>query len=213
MDFRMNAKRELFFLEVNFVCSVFYQDGYEGSADYVLKYDGIGQAGFLRKIIDEGIARHRRKQKKYVMKGNSIAGYGIYAAENIKAREIVFKGEGASQRIVTRKHVLETWNKREQEVFRRYAYPLSREVFFLWDTNPASWAPQNHSCDPNTEYEGLDVIASRHIRKGEELTLNYATFLDEHMEPFVCNCGSINCNKLITGVPGNSVTAREEIEV
>ena len=74
MDYRMDADGHLYFLEVNFTCSVFYSDGYEGSADYILKLDGIGQAGFLRHIVAEGIARHKRKQKKYRMKGNSIAG-------------------------------------------------------------------------------------------------------------------------------------------
>jgi len=69
MDFRMNDKDEIFFLEINFTCSVFYKDGYEGSADYILKYDGAGQSGFLHHIIAEGIARHKRKQKLYVMKG------------------------------------------------------------------------------------------------------------------------------------------------
>jgi D-alanine-D-alanine ligase len=34
MDFRVNDKGEVFFLEVNFTCSVFYTDGYEGSGRF-----------------------------------------------------------------------------------------------------------------------------------------------------------------------------------
>ena len=105
LDFRMNDKDELFFLEINFTCSVFYKDGYEGSADYILKHDGFGQSNFLRHIIAEGISRHRRKQKKYILKGNSIAGYGIYATQQIAYNELIFKGEEKSQRLVTRRHV------------------------------------------------------------------------------------------------------------
>ncbi len=210
LDFRVNEKNEIFFLEINFTCSVFYKDGYEGSADYILKHDGFGQASFLRHIIKEGIARHRRKQKKYVMKGNSIAGYGIYASQDIFSKELIFKGEEMNQRIVTRRYVEENWNVKEKEIFRKYAYPISNEVFLLWDDNPAGWAPQNHSCEPNTTYEGLNVIALRDIKKGEELTLNYASFLDEHMEPFKCQCGSPKCCGLVTGITNNSVTAREE---
>ena len=211
LDFRLNDKNELFFLEINFTCSVFYKDGYEGSADYILKADGIGQAGFLQKIIDEGIARHRRKQKKFTMKGNAIAGYGIYASQNIKANERIFRGEEMAQRIVTRNYVERYWNEREKETFRKYAYPLSKEVFLLWDDNPSNWAPQNHSCDPNTAYVGLNVVALRNISKGEELTLNYASFLDENMEPFNCRCGAANCCGLVTGTINNSVTEREAI--
>lgn len=209
LDFRMNEKGELFFLEINFTCSVFYTEGYEGSADHILKLDGYGQANFLKHIILEGIERHKRKQKKYFLKGNAIAGYGIYAAHDLQYEDVIFRGEEMAQRLVTLRHVEENWNDNEKEIFRRYAYPLSKEVFLLWDTNPSEWAPQNHSCDPNTAYDGLNVKAIRNIYKGEELTLDYSSFLDEHMEPFHCNCGSSCCRGLIRGVKNNSVTVRE----
>ncbi len=209
LDFRLNDKGQLFFLEINFTCSVFYSDGYEGSADYILKHDGIGQQGFLNHMIAEGIARHERMQKKYIVKGNAISGYGIYATKQIQPGELIFKGEGRSQRIITRRYVEENWPFNEKLIFRRYAYPLSNEVFLLWDDNPAEWAPQNHCCQPNTKYDGLNVAATVQINAGEELTLDYASFLDENMEPFQCNCGSINCRGLITGRPDNSVTHRE----
>jgi D-alanine-D-alanine ligase len=60
-----------------------------------------------------------------------------------------------------------------------------------------NWAPQNHSCSPNTAYNGLNVIATRDIGEGEELTVDYALFIDESMEPFACQCGSENCRELI----------------
>ncbi|MEO6719561.1 MAG: SET domain-containing protein-lysine N-methyltransferase [Ferruginibacter sp.] len=210
LDFRMDAAGVLYFLEINFTCSVFYKDGYEGSADYILQHDGFGQAAFLRHIISEGMARFERKKKKYVMRGNSIAGYGIYAARNIAGDDLVFKGEEFPQRIVTRRYVQENWNNKEKEIFRRYAYPLSKEVFLLWDHDPTGWAPQNHSCDPNTTYLGLNVVALRNIKRGEELTLDYTSFLDENMEPFQCQCGSSKCRGIITGIANNSVTKREE---
>jgi D-alanine-D-alanine ligase-like ATP-grasp enzyme len=209
MDFRVDAQNRIWFLEVNFTCSVFYKDGYEGSADYILKYDGIGQAGFLRHIIAEGIARHEQIHKKYYIKGNSIAGYGIYANRDIEANELIFKGEERGQRVATRRWIETHWNEKEKENFRRYAYAVSNEVFLLWDDDPDGWAPQNHSCQPNTAYEGLNVIALQPIKRGEELTLDYASFLDEHMQPFDCHCGTPVCRGRITGTPGNTITARE----
>jgi D-alanine-D-alanine ligase len=209
LDFRMDARGKLYFLEINFTCSVFYTDGYEGSADYILKKDGTGQAAFLQQIIAEGMARHRRKQKKYTMKGNAIAGFGIYATCNIPKNEVIFKGEEKAQRIATKSYIKNNWNVKELENFKKYAYPISNEVFLLWDENPAGWAPQNHSCHANTAYKGLNVYALRDIKKGEELTLDYALFLDEHMEPFMCSCGNENCKGLITGTPSISVTNRE----
>jgi D-alanine-D-alanine ligase len=209
LDFRVNEKEEIYFLEINFTCSVFYSDGYEGSADYILKHDGIGQAGFLKQIIREGIARHQRSQKAYTMKGNSIAGYGIYANRDIREGEILFKGEGKSQRIITKRYVDKHWDADQRRQFRRYAYPVSQELFILWDEDPAEWAPQNHSCDPNTAFDGLNVLALKNIKAGDELTLDYAQFLDENMEPFQCRCNSSACRGTISGINNNSLTIRE----
>lgn len=212
LDFRVNKNKEVYFLEMNLTCSVFYKDGYEGSADFILKYDPIGQAGFLRHIIEEGIARHKRKLKPFFMRGNSIAGYGIYASRDIKEGEIIFKGEGKAQRIITKRFVEKNWKEDEKMHFRRYAYPVSEELFILWDDDPSEWAPQNHSCEPNSMYDGLNEIAIKDIKKGEELTLDYAQFLDENMEPFQCQCGSSNCRGFIIGIKNNSLTGRELVK-
>jgi D-alanine-D-alanine ligase len=209
LDFRVKPDGAIYFLEINFTCSVFYSDGYEGSADFILQFDGIGKEGFLRHIIQEGIVRHARQQKPYNRKGNAIAGYGIYANKELQPGDIIYKGEGRSQRIITKRFVDNNWNEAQQLTFRRYAYPLSEEVFVLWDEDPNEWAPQNHSCDPNTEFNGLNVVAVKHILQGEELTLDYAQFLDPSMEPFQCKCGANNCRGKISGVANNTLTARE----
>lgn len=205
MDFRMNHKGEIFFLEINFTCSVFYAEGYEGSADYILMHDGVGKRGFLERIIVEGMARHQRKQKLFSIKGNSISGYGIYAKYDLPQHTLLFKGEERAQRIVTKKYVDEHWDEREKLNFRRYAYPISKDTYILWDLQPEEWSPQNHSCDANCEYQGLNVVTNRNIQKGEELTLDYAQFLDHTMEPFECQCGSAKCRGLIQGKQKNSL--------
>jgi D-alanine-D-alanine ligase len=198
MDFRVDAAGRIFFLEANFTCSVFYPQGYQGSADYILAFDGIGQAGFLRAIIDEGLARHARRQLPYAVKPSGD-GFAMFAARDLPCGSVAFEGEGKPQRIVTRSHVERTWSAEDREVFYRYAYPISPDVFVLWDTEPTGWAPQNHSCDPNTEFVGLNLVARRDIRSGEELTVDYATFYDRHMTPFDCECGSLNCRRRVFG--------------
>ena len=209
MDFRLDARGKLFFLEVNFTCSVFYRNGYEGSADYILKHDGMGQDGFAARIIAEGMGRHRRARKPYAMRGNSISGYGIFATSRLGEGDVVFRGEGRAHRIVTARHVQTTWSADDQLMFRRYGYPLSDELFALWDDDPNAWAPQNHSCAPNTAFVGLDVVARRVITSGEELTLDYAEFMNEDSEPFACCCGASSCRGRVSGTPGTSVAARE----
>lgn len=208
MDFRMGADGVPQFLEVNFTCSVLYPEGSEGSADHILRHDGLGQTGFLEAIIAEGRARHERRRRRYALRGDALAGYGIVATAPIAAGEVVFRGEGRAQRLVTRRHVEMAWTAEQRAVFRRYAYPVSDEVYVLWDEDPAAWAPQNHSCDPNTGWAGLDIVALRAIGAGEELTLDYAELIDGTAEPFECRCGAPGCRGVIRGAPGNSVTAR-----
>jgi len=205
MDFRLDNKNELYFLEINFTCSAFYDNGMEGSADHILNYDPAGKRGFLRQIIAEGIARHKAKQKKYTLKGSAVSGYGIFANQDLHKSEVIFVGEALSQRIVSKHFVEAHWNERQKTDFRQYAYPISKEIYILWDENPVNWAPQNHSCNANTAYDGLNVIALKDIAKGEELTLDYALFLDESMQPFACECGSENCREMVFGVKENAI--------
>lgn len=201
LDFRLGPDGRLFFLEVNFACSVLYPDRYLGSADYILQYDGLGQAGFLRHVIAEALARHARRVKPYVVRPLN-GGYAMFAARPIGTGEVVFVGEEQPQRIVSRSHVERTWSEADRDVFYRYAYPIGRDVYVLWETDPAGWAPQNHSCDPNTSFDGLNVVALRDIQTGEELTLDYATCYDGRMVPFDCACGSARCRGRVVGGRG-----------
>jgi D-alanine-D-alanine ligase len=209
LDFRVNEQKEIFFLEVNFNPSIFFECGAEASADYILKYEEIGASGFLKHIIREGIYRYQCRQKKFKVGRNTISGYGIYAISDIKAGEIIFQGEEYPKRIVTRNYVQSSWNSSELEEFRQYAVPLSEEMFMIWDKNPADWIPQNHSCEPNIGYRGLNICVLRDIAVGEELTVDYATIYNEALPEFKCQCGSKKCRGVILGTSGNSVTQRE----
>jgi D-alanine-D-alanine ligase len=209
MDFRTNAAGEIFFLEVNFSCSVFYTDGWDGSADAILLMDGLGHAEFLERIIAEGTARYARKQRAYSLRGDTISGYGIVATRALAPGDVVFRGEGEPHRIITRRFAETHWHEDELMLLRRYAYPVSDQVYIYWAADPDEWAPQNHSCDPNTAFDGLNVVALRPIETGEELTLDYAAFLDATSEPFQCRCGASNCREQVVGTPDVSVTTRE----
>ncbi|MBX9618038.1 MAG: SET domain-containing protein-lysine N-methyltransferase [Hyphomicrobiales bacterium] len=209
LDFRLDAHGTAHVLDANFTCSVFYPDGFHGTADYILAHDGFGAAAFLRLIIADGLARHRSRRKSYRVRDNGLAGLGIEATRALAPGDIVFKGEERAQRLATRRHVADKWNDSDQRLFAQYAYPLSDEVYILWSEDWNDWAPQNHSCDPNTGYDGLDVIALRPIAEGEELTLDYATFCNEAAEGFTCGCGAVSCRGFVTGTAGNSVDRRE----
>jgi D-alanine-D-alanine ligase-like ATP-grasp enzyme len=76
MDFRLGEDGIVRLIDVNFTCSVFYAEGSYGTADYILAHDGLGQSGFLRRIIDEGLARHRRAREAPALSGHARNGNG-----------------------------------------------------------------------------------------------------------------------------------------
>jgi D-alanine-D-alanine ligase len=143
------------------------------------------------------MARHRAKKRLFVRDANGIAGFGIYATSDLRRGDVVFRGEERSTRLVTQRHVLGTWPEDQIEVFRQYAMRAGDGIYMLWDEDPREWAPQNHSCDPNTAYFGLNVIALRDIQSGEELTLDYGKFGNHDVAPFACSCGAENCRGTI----------------
>ncbi|MGE3645535.1 MAG: SET domain-containing protein-lysine N-methyltransferase [Beijerinckiaceae bacterium] len=210
MDFRLDAEGEINVIDANFTCSVFYPEGYYGTADYILRQDGIGPAGFLKAIVAEGLERYRAQHPLYTVRNDGVSGLGIEAVRNISKGEIVFQGEERAQSIVTKRWVDTNWDAVEKKAFAEYAYPLDDEVFILWSSNPRDWAPQNHSCDANTGYDGLNVVALRDIPAGAELTLDYATFYNEAGASFACTCGASNCRGYIAGIKGNTVQQREK---
>lgn len=59
----------------------------------------------------------------------------------------------------------------------------------------------NHSCDPNVWMsDAFTLEARKDIQKGEELTADYAMWVDEdYTFSWECNCGSSHCRGRITG--------------
>ena len=62
-DFRMNTEGEIFMLEINPNCGIFYPSNDPGSADFSLYYDPIGHAGFLDLIIHLALKRHASERE------------------------------------------------------------------------------------------------------------------------------------------------------
>ncbi len=92
-----------------------------------------------------------------------------------------------------------TWSDEQKRVFYQYAWPMNEDTYVMWSQRPQDWVPINHSCDPNAWLEGMDTVARRRIARGEEITLDYATFYGDRMEPFDCRCGAALCRAVIRG--------------
>ena len=199
-DIRMNAAGELFMLEINPNCDIAYPlEEAAGTADLILLYEPWGHREFFEKIIKAALKRRQRAHQNWHLALDSKSRYGMYALEKIKTGGPIVAHEEQPHVLVSQKHVRENWKAEQQHWFSEYAYPLTDEVFVSWSPDPEHWKPINHSCDPNAWLEGMNLVARRVIKAGEEITIDYATFYNERMGDFVCHCGATDCRGIIKG--------------
>jgi hypothetical protein len=134
------------------------------------------------------------RSSKTIIKTSNKGGKGLFAGEKILADEIIAIRAG---------HIV---NKDE-------AQRLDKEIgdFSLQISDDFYICPRtreeiediaiyiNHSCEPNIGMDGqICFVTMRNIQAGEELCLDYSMAItgDYKMN---CNCGNINCRKMITG--------------
>ena len=126
-----------------------------------------------------------------------------YAVRDVKAGEVLEVYEERAHYLVTKAHVDAKWTTQMKGWFGSYAYPLIGDTYVMWSDKPTDWRPINHSCDPNLWFgadHSLNVYARRAIARGEELTMDYATFCaGEYMADFPCACGAAACRGTVTG--------------
>lgn len=199
-DLRIDRNGRPFMLEINPNCGLYYPASDPGSADLCLLHDEEGHAGFTRRIVDAAFRRHRSRRRGWEVRPSPTGdGYGVVAMRDFAPGEVVIRFEEEAQALVTRSHVDATWDERRMDWFRRYAWPLTDEVWVTWEDDPERWRPVEHSCDPSAWLEGLDVVARRPIAAGEAVTLDYGTFYNEVMPEFECRCGAGECRGVVRG--------------
>jgi SET domain-containing protein len=80
---------------------------------------------------------------------------------------------------------------------------VARRAVLRFDAPPGAvevLGPVNHSCDPNLAWsDGRTLAALRDITAGQELTLDYATGLDDPDFLLYCHCGTYRCRQVIEG--------------
>lgn len=218
VDVRINREtNDVIFLEINPNCGIMYPYGQEGSADWILRLaPDFHQKEFAMLQIKEAIERNKHNQKVYVRKFHPKRGYHLCAACDLPKGHIVFFDEGQHQRLCTKPFVLQYCkNEEAYKDFAENAWPIGAEghYYALWDHDPAQWRHFNHSCSPNMQFAGrrsLNVITTRAVKKGEELTMDYRQFMDSTMPPFQCHCQSLNCDKLIVPSLSSKLDTTEE---
>lgn len=194
-DIRVNAAGIPYVLEINPNCSMFYPPEIPGAgADEVLRTIQDGHEEFIETILSVALARQRASRRPYVVDlRDERHGYATYAAVPIARDQLIMPGEQRPYTLVTREYAAAHWPQRQLEWLDRYGWPLGDQVFATWNADPEQWAPMSHSCDPNTWFEGLHLVARRPIAVGEQITLDYATFVAGTGASFDCQCGALDC--------------------
>lgn len=120
-----------------------------------------------------------------IIKKSKISGLGVFANRNFKKGEIVLKWK--MNKILNKQQVDKLSKKLKNYIFR-----LNKNKYILQQP-PERYV--NHSCQANTYAKGTCDVASKNIRKGEEITSDY-TPEAIHIS-FKCRCGIKKCKKLI----------------
>ena len=124
--------------------------------------------------------------KKYLIGKSKIHGKGIILNQNVKKDELIF-----------------IFTEREVAITSNYWFhkPCALQVGYTkWIVPRPSSAGEflNHSCSPTAGVRGRNrIVAIRSLKKGEEVTIDYAlseTFPLWHMR---CHCRARNCRLVV----------------
>lgn len=198
-DLRVDAAGDVYLLEVNPNCGIFYPEGSHGGADHSLAHTPGGAAGFLAHLLACAVRRRDRARVPWEVRYRRGRGFGLHATRALAAGETAVRYEEEAHALVSGARVGRAWRGLRRRWFGEYAWPLGDDVHVLWSADPSAWRPVNHACDPNTWLDGLDLVARRAVAAGEELTADYATFCGPAMAAFACACGAAACRGVVRG--------------
>lgn|SRR3989338_8587003 len=139
--------------------------------------------------------------KAYIVKKSKTQGNGLFATRNIKRGELILRCDIRKLKSYSEKEV-----QRNPKLQSQHCDYIGHNRYVM-DFSPASYI--NHSCDPNVYVKNRsikvkDYYSFRDIKKGEEITVDYAAGAADQINaknPWVlyCKCGSKSCRKKITG--------------
>lgn len=130
------------------------------------------------------------------MRRSKIAEKGVFAKTKIKKGEIICDFTDSRGRFYSaraRERFAAKWEDYDIQVGDNLFFGATR------DSEVEECDYLNHSCDPNCGIKGsLKIVAMRDIKKGEELTFDYA-MSESHRFRIKCNCNKVSCRKVVTG--------------
>ena len=129
---------------------------------------------------------------KFIRKKSGINNWGLFVGQDFKKGDKVIEYKGKKY---THKQVEE--DERFDNSKAIYLFTLNKRTVLDGDTKSNTAKFINHSCDPNCDVDIIKgkiwIIATQDIKKGDELSYDYAFSYDKDFRQFPCKCGSKNC--------------------
>ena len=143
--------------------------------------------------------RGKVEDKPYRIVRSRIHNKGIFASRDIRKGERVvqYVGEWVSKEEGDRRSEVQIERaEKDPSLGEVYVFELNDDYDIDGNVPENDARFINHSCDPNCEADIVKdeiwIIASKDVKKGEELTYDYSYGLDD-FEEYPCKCGSKNC--------------------
>lgn len=122
---------------------------------------------------------------------NSAHGTGVFASDSLNKGEFIMDFKGSYYR---KKELPDPYDEVDDHYLQidqdLYLGPSGKEDDFL-----------NHSCDPNAaifiKENRAALYAIKQINKGDEITWDYSTSMNEDEWEMKCSCNSSKCRKII----------------
>jgi len=140
---------------------------------------------FMQSFFKVNYSFDYMKTDDVIVLDSKIHGKGVFASSDFKKGEIVLRWNISST--LSKEEII----KKSDEDKKHIAFFENKYVVMQ---EPEKYV--NHSCNSNTSIRNFCDFAIRDIKKGEEITGNYT----EDLLPnslLNCNCGCINCEKII----------------
>jgi len=133
--------------------------------------------------------RHKWVNPKIEVRASLVHGRGSFATSLIKKDETVAVNGGL---------VVPLADAPKLRAMLGSLRGLQISEDFLFTVASPEEAMFNHSCEPNLGLAGsVTTVAMRDIQPDEEVFYCYY-FSETSFDPFVCNCGSASCRKMVT---------------
>jgi SET domain-containing protein len=132
------------------------------------------------------------------VKPSAIGGHGVFAAQDLPPGERLAMFGGDVMLIDEIRRLPEHLHHYPLQIEERFV------LYYRHAQEPEATDYFNHSCAPNAGFKGqVFLVAMRNIKKGEEVTFDYAMVISESVGSDVvfevhCNCGAPGCRGHVT---------------